>query len=203
MSPVNVKGRRKVINFYLYPICISNQQILLQLCVELQSELAQAVAPLPTGFSAADACTFFLSKTTQNVPKSLPLLSPCFGSAIVVKPIGGNGFSCGSPPKVLKSNIPSPFGCCCCCCCHCCCCCCFCCCCCCCCHCCCCCCCCCCCGLQCLRLSCDNDAIGGRVHPFRFTIETNACFASVDFHCFRDLPFQRFSECLGYSELKS
>ena len=139
MSPVNVKGRRKVINFYLYPICISNQQILLQLCVELQSELAQAVAPLSTGFSAADACTFFLSKTTQNVPKSLPLLLPCFGSAIVVKPIGGDGFSCGSPPKVLKSNIPSPFGCCCRCCCHCCCC--FCCCCCC--HCCCCCCCCC------------------------------------------------------------
>ena len=108
MSPVNVKGRRKVINFYLYPICISNQQILLQLCVELQSELAQAVAPLPTGFSAADACTFFLSKTTQNVPKSLPLLPLCFGSAIVVKPIGGDGFSCGSPPKVLKSNIQQP-----------------------------------------------------------------------------------------------
>ena len=165
---------------------------------ELQSELvAQAVASLSTGFSAADGCTFF-SKTTHNVPKSLPLL-PCFGSAIVVEPIGGDGFSCGSPPKVLKSNIPSPFGCCCRCCCHCCCC--FCCCCCC--HCCCCCCCCCCCGLQCLRLSCDNDAISGREHPFGFTIETNTCFASVDFHCFRDLPFQRFSECLGYSELKS
>ena len=74
---------------------------------ELQSELvAQAVASLSTGFSAADGCTFF-SKTTHNVPKSLPLL-PCFGSAIVVEPIGGDGFSCGSPPKVLKSNIPSP-----------------------------------------------------------------------------------------------
>ena len=166
---------------------------------ELQSELvAQAVASLSTGFSAADGCTFF-SKTTHNVPKSLPLLLPCFGSAIVVKPIGGDGFSCGSPPKVLKSHIPSPFGCCCRCCCHCCCC--FCCCCCC--HRCCCCFCCCCCRLQCLRHSGDNDAIGGRVHPFRFTIETNVCFASVDFHCFRDLPFQRFSECLGYSELKS
>ena len=73
---------------------------------ELQSELvAQAVASLSTGFSAADGCTFF-SKTTHNVPKSLPLLLPCFGSAIVVKPIGGDGFSCGSPPK--SSNLTSP-----------------------------------------------------------------------------------------------
>ena len=48
----------------------------------------------------------FFSKTTHNVPKSLPLLLPCFGSAIVVKPIGGDGFSCGSPPK--SSNLTSP-----------------------------------------------------------------------------------------------
>ena len=106
MSPVNVKGRRKVINFYLYPICISNQQILLQLCVELQSELAQAVAPLPTGFSAADACTFFLSKTTQNVPKSLPLLPLCFGSAVVVKPMEGMASVVAPHPK--SSNLTSP-----------------------------------------------------------------------------------------------
>ena len=72
---------------------------------ELQSELvAQAVASLSTGFSAADGCTFF-SKTTHNVPKSL-LLLPCFGSVIVVEPIGGDGFSCGSPPK--SSNLTSP-----------------------------------------------------------------------------------------------
>ena len=102
--------RRKGINFlFLSNMHFESTDSSAVVC-ELQSELvAQAVASLSTGFSAADACTFF-SKTTHNVPKSLPLL-PCFGSAIVVEPIGEDDFSCGPPTQVLKSNIPSPFGC--------------------------------------------------------------------------------------------
>ena len=166
---------------------------------ELQSELvAQAVASLSTGFSAADGCTFFLENNSQC--SKIFTAPPLLWIGHCRRAHWRGWLQLWLPTQVLKSNIPSPFGCCCRWCCHCCCCCC----CCCCCHCCCCCCfCCCCCRLQCLRHSGDNDAIGGREHPFRFTIETNVCFASVDFHCFRDLPFQRFSECLGYSELKS
>ena len=57
-------------NFYFYPICISNQQILLQSSELLSELLAQAVASADRFFRLLIAALF--SRKQLNASKSLP-----------------------------------------------------------------------------------------------------------------------------------
>ena len=140
LSPVNVKGRTKGNNFYFYPICISNQKILLQLLSCQANWPRQAVAPLSTG-SRLLWLHFLRKQLTifQNLYSSSLLrigltivVEPMEGMISVEAPLPKSSNLTFPPPSVARSHPPLPalsschcwyfvtdaaFVCCCCCCC--------------------------------------------------------------------------------------